>query len=271
MKRTLKKIFNSKLKKITQFKNTHKGESCYLFGDGISLKYFNLCNFSDKIAIPCGFLPFHNDYDSLQVPYAMLIETYYFYPFIRFLEQENSHKKILLNSIQKEYRKQIKNRKETEFFLNISNYPVMYNDNITYLYKDIPDESLDKSYISNKFNCYIGSLRAQIMIAIYMGFDHVYLVGHDYTHSPAVSHHWYERGKGIVTPMPNFSKDFLEYAKKFINITTITAGSSSDNLDYVRYQDLFKTDLLYKENSEILKPNVMDILSTFPGYRIYQD
>ena len=71
------------LKRIERFKNIHRGESCYLFGDGISIKYFDLNKFADKISIPCGFLLFHNDFNVLNTPYALLIETYYFYPLIR--------------------------------------------------------------------------------------------------------------------------------------------------------------------------------------------
>ena len=270
MKSIMQYIAHPVLKRIKVFKNAHKGESCYLFGDGISIKYFDLNRFSEKISIPCGFLLFHNDYDSLQTPYAMLIETYYFYPFIRVnsSKQGKKVKKIFLNKIQNEYRKEIKKRSDTNFFLNLSNYPVFHDRNITYLYKDIPDDSLDNNHISKKFNCYTGSLRAQILLAIYMGFDHVYLVGHDYTHSPARSHHWYEMGKGVITPMSDFSKDFLDYAKNFIDVTTITVDSGSDSLKYERYQDFFESELQYKENSEILSPKFMDTLSTFPGYKI---
>ena len=45
---------NAQLSKIYKFKNLHKGEACYLFGDGPSVKYFDLKQFSDKISIPCS-------------------------------------------------------------------------------------------------------------------------------------------------------------------------------------------------------------------------
>jgi hypothetical protein len=137
------------------------------------------------------------------------------------------------------------------------------------MYKDIPDTLLDSNHISKKFNCYTGSLRAQILLAIYMGFDHVYLVGHDYTHSPAISHHWYEKGQGVITPMPEFSKDFLNYAKKFIDITTITTDSKSNNLNYIKYEDFFNSKMIFKENSEILSERFLEVLSTSVNYKIF--
>ena len=106
------------------------------------------------------------------------------------------------------------------------------------------------------------------MIAIYMGFDKVFLVGHDYTHSPTKSHHWYEKGYGVTTPMKDFSKEFLNYAKNFIDIITVTVDSESNNLDYIKYNDLFGVKCKFQENNQILKPKYLDALATQP-YNIY--
>jgi len=271
MRNVLKRVAYPMLKRINKFKNAHKNESCYLIGDGISVKYFDLNKFTDMISIPCGYLPFHNDYDCLHVPYATLIETYYFYPTTRvFSSRESDAGRILIfNYLQKEYRKIIKKYQTTEFFVNLSNYPVLFNENITYTFRDIPDSSLGNDHISKKFNCYAGSLRVQILLAIYMGFDHVYLVGHDYTHSPARSLHWYEKGKGLLTPMPEFSKDFLNYAKNFIDITTITVDSGSDNLDFKTYQEHTGASPLFRENTELLDLHYLKALSTWPVYEIF--
>ena len=76
MKSLLKSASRPILRRIERYKNIHRGESCYLFGDGISIKYFDLNKFTNKISIPCGFLLFHNDFDVLHTPYAQLIETY---------------------------------------------------------------------------------------------------------------------------------------------------------------------------------------------------
>ena len=268
MKNQIKFAAKPILSRIKRFKNIHKGESCYLFGDGISIKYFDLNNFADKISIPCGFLLFHNDFQALNTPYAQLIETYYFYPFIRLNINTSAPKKISLNKIQKQYRNEIKKRSDMEFFINLSNFPVFLNNNITYVYKDIPDDSLKDGFIANKFNCYEGSQRAQILLAIYMGFDEVHLVGHDYTFSPAKSHHWYEKGHGVIVPIGDYNNDFLNYAKNFIKITTVTVDNESSNLDYIKYEDLFGVKAIYHENTEILKPKYLDILAT-QTYNIY--
>ena len=59
------------LGKNKKFKNIHEGESCYIFGNGISLKDMDLKKFSDKTSIGCGYLFLHNDiYNNfLSMPY----------------------------------------------------------------------------------------------------------------------------------------------------------------------------------------------------------
>ena len=44
-------FFSRTLKKNTKFKDVHKGESCYIFGNGSSLKYYDLKLFNEKASI----------------------------------------------------------------------------------------------------------------------------------------------------------------------------------------------------------------------------
>ena len=53
------------LNRNSKFHNMHRGESCYLFGNGSSLKYFDLDQFTDRPTIGCGQLFLHRDYSKL--------------------------------------------------------------------------------------------------------------------------------------------------------------------------------------------------------------
>jgi hypothetical protein len=258
-------IFKTELNKTNVFYNKHYGESCYLFGDGVSLKYFDLKYFKDKKSIIGGFLPFHKDFDVLDSPYLTLIEPYYFFPFIRNTENK---KDILINKIQLRYRRLFSQYPDKYFFLNLSNLPITFSKNIYYLYKKIHDDRIGDDFISNHINCFEGTLRAQILMAIYMGFSHVYLVGHDYTHYPSRSLHFYENGEGLEHDLRLWNQDFFEYAKRFISITTITLDGGSETLQSVNYKDYTGADPVFKENNEIVSPEMLSILSTWPGYRI---
>ena len=57
------------VRKNIKFKDIHRGESCYLFGNGASIKYFDLKKFDDKPSIGCGGLFLHKDFNELKVKY----------------------------------------------------------------------------------------------------------------------------------------------------------------------------------------------------------
>jgi len=84
-----------------------------------------------------------------------------------------------------------------------------------------------------------------------------------------MSLHWYEAGKGIVTDAIGFNEDFLDEAKKYIDITTVTVESISETLDYIRYEDLTGYRPTFKENNELMSEKYLDVMASWPGYRIY--
>ena len=57
----LEKILKTFDKDLLKFRDTHKGESCYVFGNGPSLKWFDLKKFSDKPSISSGQLHYHKE------------------------------------------------------------------------------------------------------------------------------------------------------------------------------------------------------------------
>lgn len=255
------------LSKFHQYKDAHKGETCYLIGDGVSLKWFDLALFNDRIAIPCGFLPWHKKFDELNTPYLILAEPFYFYPTD---VTTGETKKIIRNHLQKMYRKEVIDRyAEKEFFISLSNYPILRRDNITYIYRDNYDKRISDSDISKRIETSSGSLRVSIAMAIYMGFENIYLVGYDYTHVPSRSLHWYEKGEGVFVPQPNYQKNFFEIAKEFVNITTITLDGVSDYINSVTYKNHTGRDPIYQENNELVDEKHLKVFATWPGYNVY--
>ncbi len=67
-----------------------------------------------------------------------------------------------------------------------------------------------------------GTLSFQLSLAIYLGFKKAYLVGHDYTHYPSRHPHFYERGEGSLGSVRGFSKDYITYAKQYMDLVTVT-------------------------------------------------
>jgi hypothetical protein len=270
MKKSLKNLLpylaKPVLSKIHRYKDIHRGESCYLIGDGVSVKWFDLGAFVDKTAIPCAFIPFHNDFGKLNVKYLSVAEPWWFYPT---QWTTTPPKRVIGNPIQSAYRKIISENPDKEFFANLSNYPVLRQKNISYIFRDIYDQRLPEDFITRRINSFHGSLRISILLAIYMGFDHCYLVGYDYTHVPSRTLHWYEKGKGVFCEQPNYQKDFFEIAKEYIDITTITLDGTSEYINAVTYKEYTGRDPVYRENAELLSERYMKVLSSWPDYSIY--
>ncbi len=254
------------LSKVHRFKDKHRGETCYVMGGGVSIKWFDLAAFSGKKTISLAFMPFHNDFNKLDSSYLMLPEPWWFYPYQKTTIGTKSYIK---NSLQIAYREVIKKNPNKEFFINLSNYPVLNDKNITYLFKDLYDSRLPSDYISYRINAFHGSLRTAILLAIYMGFDHIYLVGCDYTHVPARNLHWFEKGKGKLMSLENYQKDFFNIAKEFIDITTITLDGSSDFINAVTYKEHTGSDPIYRENTELVDEKYLKLIATWPDYSIY--
>ena len=73
-KMRIKKLVESCITKaatssLEKFSNRHKGETCYIFGDGPSIKWFDLRLFDDHPAICCGMIPFHKDFNKINIKY----------------------------------------------------------------------------------------------------------------------------------------------------------------------------------------------------------
>lgn len=259
-------IANPILKKIQKFRNIHKGEECYLFGDGSSLKYFDLEKFSNKISIPCAALPLHKDFGYLNVPYAFQIETFWFYPYNKITIPPYNW---LPNEIQKLYHNVIKKRKDIHFFLSLTNYPTIWEKNVTYVFDGWKDINLPKEHLGRLFNCYTGTIRSSIFLATYMGFSKVYLVGFDYTHKPAGILHWYEKGERGTMELIDYQKDFFSVAQNFIDIVSVTLDGKAEFLKSITYKELTGIEPKFRENHELANNETLKVLSTWPDYTIF--
>jgi len=265
LKNSLFQFSKPELNKISKFRNIHKGESGYIFGDGISIKYFDLNSFSDKVALVGNYIPFHNDFKKLNAPYCIMSAPFYFSPFLGYPDPK--WKKHLYD-MSKLYKDVITMNPEKNFFLSLSNYPFVRSKNIYYNFQKYITEMEAGIFISDRIDCYKGVLRHAVSMAIYMGFNHIHLVGCDYTFTPTQHLHWYETGEGVLDDMPAYESEFFTIAKEYINITTVTLNGKSNLLDYISYEDLTGNKLNFKENTEIINEKYLNGLKTWPGYKI---
>ena len=254
---------------VKKLKNLHKNDTCYIFGDGVSLKWFDIGAFPKKPTFTLGLMPFHNEAESLDIRYSLCIEPRYFY---KYYKVNSKPKKLWYNEIQKNlYRPYIRDNSNINFFVNLSNYPVLRKKNIFYTFYKIRDEDFEfqRHCILENENVYRGSLRAAIALAIYMGFQEIYLVGCDYTHSTAKSNHWYEKGEGILTPHPGYLETYFKIAQNYTKLITVTLDQKGGVLPSISYTNLTGKVPRYRENYELISRRNLVTLSSWEGYNIF--
>ena len=174
--RFLKTRVGRQIRQILEYKNfkledKHKGESCYIFGDGVSIQQYELDNFNDKIGIACNHFPFHKDFKKTNVKYAILSEPFYFMPFFdSLIKKRKVETKFSFNPISFNYRKIVKENPGINFFINLSNYLFFKKPNIFYLYKDILSKRNNLNSLCKEFDCDKGVLRRAISLAVFAAF-----------------------------------------------------------------------------------------------------
>ena len=250
-------------------KNRHHGESCYIYGDGVSIKWFDLMALPKKSGLTLSCIPFHNQAAALDLRYGLLIEPYYFYPYFK-MPTWSKNLRWWRNRINRKYVDLFRRNPDTDYFVNLSNYPILNGSNIYHLFQRLNDESFD--FLSdckrNNLGIFDGSLRCAISLAIFMGFKEIILVGCDYTHEVSRSMHWYEKGMGVITQQLSYEKHFFEIAQKHTSITTLTLEGLGSVLPSRTYTEFTGAPAIYRENHDLLDDATLKLLATWPGYSI---
>ena len=252
---------------LNKFYNIHEGETCYIFGDGPSIKYFDLKKFNDYLGIACGNQIFHNDFNKLNIKYYTVPEPWLFcnkifqrHKFLRDYRPLTFHlkKKILIN-------------KHIKFFINLSNFGSLNNSNVHYVHRILSKFSSVFSKFKN-IDPFKGSFYSSLSLAYYMGFKKIYVIGHDaWTIKKNSSQRWYEYGKGITSNIENFKKDnYIKQLEKEIDITSIILDNNSMNIKSCTYKEFTGLDPKYCENNELVSMDNLKVFNTFPGYKIFK-
>jgi hypothetical protein len=270
--KTLLNVFSKTLKKNEKFKNIHKGESCYIFGNGSSLKYYDLKLFNDRISIGCGALFSHNDIKEIDLKYYYVSHPLFFYNFWK-----NSYSgKYEKNKIGSFYKRKIKrhSHSDIEYFVSLSNYFGIQGKNINYVYHFGQADRLNiGNQMDGVFSMMTGALPGMIGMALYMGFENITLVGCDYTSNPRKNSHFFEFGEETDVDSDDiFYGEILNSASELAKINTIVIDNKYKGkvIPSISYFDFTNSVPIYKENSELISPDdLLDLDSSNMTYKIY--
>tara|TARA_A100001015_G_scaffold312073_1_gene416539 strand:- start:180 stop:1028 length:849 start_codon:yes stop_codon:yes gene_type:complete len=280
MKKTLKKLvkflFNKKLKKIHKLKDLEKGKTCYIIGDGFSLRSYDLKFFKKYDSISLSFLPFHKEFDYINCKYCLLIQPYFFYGPTWSAASTNPPKKHFWNNkIGKYFKEKIINRyKDKIFITHLSNYFLLKNNKNNYfILNKFNDEGFDEFLKVKNLNPWEGSLKAGILFAIYLGYKKIYLVGCDYADNPITVGHWYEKSIEKQLSENESLKQFDENLKHFfdslndiIDIKIITSHNNQNDKRFVSYEKHSGLSLKNNERNQLIGEETLSILKCYAGY-----
>jgi hypothetical protein len=266
MKSLIKLFFNffwklnkNKLSKNITLKNLHEGKSCVIFGNGSSIKYFNIKRHEGFFYMGTTYAMLHKDIKKLKPDFYVIPQKYDFYP-INHHVRHNQKAEWNFNHRLRIYERILKIGKETRFFINLSNYYGFFYRpkllNFFFSFKDNKSSSDDfECDLANNFNYTSGSLETMIGISKYLGFKKLILIGCDYLGTPKLDGHFYSNSDPWVGE-PIYDT-YINRIKKLTNnievITIFPKGISSNQFKSFTYDDFFEQKNDENKNTQVRK------------------
>ncbi len=174
---TLNKKTRNKLKRNKNLENIHKGERCFIIGNGPSLKHYDLQKLNSEIVFTVNFMMRSEFFEALKPNYHVLAD-----PNIFKLDSKNEDdlKKVHLFEKAKDINPDIK------FFIPYKwqSFAQLFNDlDFYYFYNNqIFTPRIKHSYVLHRNTpIFQNVIIYAINIALYMGFEKIYLLGVDMT------------------------------------------------------------------------------------------
>ena len=253
-----------------KFAKRHEGESCYIFGNGSSIKHYDLKKFDDRIGIGCNNLFFHKEFNSVNIKYYYTGHSFLYYPFWT----NTYNKKFERNLLGKIYKNKIRLNQDITYVTSLSDYFSMRGPNIYYCYHfGLPFRGFAHSRMDSAFTSVESGLVGMLGMAVFMGFTDVTLVGCDYLSFPQRHGRFFETGIRPETSWEKpLGKKFLFDLRRHADVRVLTLNESYRGhiLPHVDYKTLSGDEPLYRENDELVsEEDLRDLNLSRMDYRIY--
>ena len=262
MKSTLlKTILGPALKKNEIFKNNFFDQTCYIFGNGASIKSIDFHHFQDHPTIGMNHLVLHKDFHLLDTCCYTLPEPLSFYYYFKNPYKHKYERNIMGNL----FRSQISKFPNIALFTSFTNMFGSPLQNTHYLHhfgKRNPDANhLD---LCSEFSYLAGGLHAGIGLAITLGFKKAILVGCDYLMKPKTYGHFYSQPKDGKDDGQNPYLSLLDDCLSMIDLEAVSVNKTNCWIPSIDYQTLTGASIKYRENTEIIaKKNLLVLNKAF--------
>jgi hypothetical protein len=255
---------SSVISKNIELKGKHLNETCLIFGNGASLKYYNFAKLPKYDSIVCTHSLTDQRMKDIKVKYCILSNPYTLYP----LYNNPYNHLIQYNYLSKIFKRMINENELVTFITSITNYYahiINRPKNIKYFHHYTKtDLKINKlSYdLAGIFNSTAGALDIMIGVAKYIGYSKIILLGCDYLGQPSTGGHFYSNYK------PTLNKGDSNYAKRFTKLTKNTDIQivfyddkiKSPYYDSITYTDLCNDSNVYQDNYKIVREDYFKIM-----------
>lgn len=246
-----------------KLENIHAGETCFIFANGGSLKYYDISKLPNNPSIVCSYSLIDKRIESLNIKYYVTTDSYSLYSFL--YNNHPDEKKIQLNKIKQIFADIFKNYKHISTFVNITNIyaKVCRRQNINYYHYFEDKDSYNHDLAGSFSNCR-GALDTMLGVAKYLGFSKAVLFGCDYLGSPAMEGHFYSDRKQFSEQNEDHLTQYrskVKLAAEGIEIIVILPeGVRSPVFEFASYENYFNLKKEHRENRDFIDEKHLDMM-----------
>ena len=249
--------------KNSQLKNSHIGETCFIFANGASLKFYDISKLPQNPGIVCGYSLIDKRTDSLNIKYYVTTDSYCLYSYVY-----NTYphvRKFQRSKVRPLFSYIFKKNKHITTFVNITSFysTLCRRENVSY-YHHFGDKNSFNHDLAGSFSNCRGALDTMLGIAKYLGFSRAVLMGCDYLGTPPVMGHMYADSEPFFEPYDNHLGEYRERIKlaaKGIDVTVILPeGVTSPDFEFDSYENYFKLKKEYRENKDFIDDRHLEML-----------
>lgn len=245
-----------------KLRNIHKGETCFIFANGGSLKYYDISKLPDNPSIVCAYALMDKRTEALNIKYYVTTDSYSLYSIL--FNTYPHIRKFQKNKIRPIFKELFQKHKDIRIFANITNFYslICRRKKISYFHY-FNDENSFNDDLAGNFSNIRAALDTMLGVAKFLGFKKAILIGCDYLGTPPMLGHFY----ADYEPFEHSSEDYSEYrarvqkAAEGIDVCVILPeGITSPDFEFDSYENYFKIDREYKENKDFIDDSFLDML-----------
>lgn len=242
--------------KNSKIKGIHAGETCLVFGNGASLKYYDFSNIPNLPSISTAYAFADMRMHKINKKYWVIPDSYVLYPLIF------NRSKLKRNYLLPILRKIALNTPETTLVTSITHFYSFFPKVKNLIYFHHFGKKNDKTNdLAGDFSVCDGSLDIMLGLAKYLGFSKVILLGCDYLGSPKLEGHFYGDSLPVYGPDdPDYVSRIERVAHGLDILVILKEGSSCKSFKSATFKECFGASECYQSNAEIINQELLVLM-----------